>query len=114
MRTWLQQVWTRLQQVWTFPAPTRARHAHGVRNCLEGELNSPAVERLNRGLMANSRICHFCGIQTYYLAGESNSPVVEWLIKGVMSASSPTRRPPPTCTNRNKAVQKLDRSARPM
>eukprot|EP00959_Pyramimonas_sp_CCMP1952_P301854 6315955-Pyramimonas_sp.AAC.1 len=64
-------------------------HFFGVRNDLGGELNSPVVDWLNRGLMDNSQLWHFFGANND-LGGELNSPVVEWVKKGSMSASSPS------------------------
>eukprot|EP00959_Pyramimonas_sp_CCMP1952_P113672 2376432-Pyramimonas_sp.AAC.1 len=57
---------------------------------LGGELNSPVAEQLNKGLMDKSQLGRFFGIRKY-LAGElRNSPVAEWL-KGLMTAWSPTQ-----------------------
>eukprot|EP00959_Pyramimonas_sp_CCMP1952_P376513 7886413-Pyramimonas_sp.AAC.2 len=56
-----------------------------------GELNSPVVESLNKGLMDNPRLWRFFSVRKY-LRGELYSAVVEWVNKGLTAVWSPRRR----------------------
>eukprot|EP00976_Prorocentrum_cordatum_P081648 1184499-Prorocentrum_minimum.AAC.4 len=58
------------------------------------KLNSPVVERLNKGLTANFHLGHFFGVRKK-LGGElRNFPVVERLNKGLTAACSPSGQAP--------------------
>eukprot|EP00959_Pyramimonas_sp_CCMP1952_P005001 104787-Pyramimonas_sp.AAC.2 len=59
---------------------------YGIRKELVGELNSPVVEWLNRGLMDNPQLGHFFGVRKY-LRGEMNS--LQWLKQGLNGSVEP-------------------------